>query len=212
MVAGVAALLALVAVGQNYAGLLATAGGRPVVGPQVTLATPRAPVHVEAARSEDFRALNGLFAHLAARLPADAPLFAFPALGFVAYGLGRWTPTPHDYFFPGRPDHRAEVEIVRRLDAVRPPSLPRGALCPRGEFRTLRRVPAPHRRRATRGAAGRRTPARGARPGRALRPPRRSRPRHPARRHGSLPRPRPHAGGRDRARGRVGARQVEAAP
>ena len=121
LVAGVAALLALASVGQNYAGLLATAGGRPVVRPQVTLATPRAPVHVEAARSEDFRALNGLFAHLAARLPADAPLFAFPALGFVAYGLGRWTPTPHDYFFPGRPDHRAEVEIVRRLDAVRPP-------------------------------------------------------------------------------------------
>src|SRR5207244_1002349 len=121
LVAGVAALLALASVGQNYAGLLATAGGRPVLRPQVTLATPRAPVHVEAARSEDFRALNGLFAHLGPRLPADAPLFAFPALGFVAYGLGRWTPTPHDYFFPGRPDHRAEVEIVRRLDAVRPP-------------------------------------------------------------------------------------------
>ena len=46
--------------------------GRPVLRPQVALVTQRAPVHVEATRADDFRALNGVFRHLDTRLPPGA--------------------------------------------------------------------------------------------------------------------------------------------
>jgi HEAT repeat protein len=107
-----AALLAGLSTIPNLAG--------PFAKQHIGLASHHAPIVVEAERAEDVQALNGVIAYLRGKGEFHEPLFHFPALALVPYMLGRPTPTPHDYFFPGRPDHRAEVEIVRRLETVQP--------------------------------------------------------------------------------------------
>jgi hypothetical protein len=112
-------LLSLIACAPNFSGLL-VARQAGASGGYVQVDSPSLPIRVEAVRGTDLRAFNATLAHLRARLEPGEPIFAFPALSLFAFALGHPTPAPHDYFFPGRPDHLAEAEILRDVDAARP--------------------------------------------------------------------------------------------
>jgi hypothetical protein len=115
-VVGGAAALAVVAIVPNGWGLVE--GRR---NGWVVLPSPRAPVRVEATRATDLVALGDLLDDLQGRRRPGDRIFGFPAMALVPFALGALTPTPHDYFFPGRPDHADEAEIVRLLADDPPP-------------------------------------------------------------------------------------------
>jgi hypothetical protein len=118
--AGAGVLLALAALVPSLAGIVSFDGGWPHRPPQVALESDRLPIHVEVERGEDIRAVNVLLDHLRRHVDPHEPIFAFPAAAMVPFALGLRTPTAHDYFFAGRPDHLEEAGIVRRLRDVAP--------------------------------------------------------------------------------------------
>ncbi len=82
-----------------------------------------APVGVEAGRADDLRALAAAGERLQTEVAPGDPSVGFPSIGVLLFLTGGRNPTPHDYFYPGRPDHREEAEIVDTLAATRPASL-----------------------------------------------------------------------------------------
>jgi hypothetical protein len=81
---------------------------------------PRVRVRVDPTVADDLaafdRTVNFLRSHTT---PGEAAL-AFPALTGVLFAAGLTSPVPHDYWYPGRPDHDDEAAMVASLRAAPP--------------------------------------------------------------------------------------------
>ncbi len=80
------------------------------------------PVGVEKDRDHDLQELQEVAAFVERWTEPQEEIFVFPALAIVPFVTDRRTPLPHDYFFPGRPSHADEADMVAELEAD-PPAL-----------------------------------------------------------------------------------------
>ncbi len=102
--------------------------GEKVAGPVAALsaASPRRPlpsqldVHVEAAAGDDLAAVAATVAFVRAHSDAGEALWSFPATSGLLFAAGRANLAPHDYWYPGRPDHAEEARVLALLRETRP--------------------------------------------------------------------------------------------
>jgi hypothetical protein len=94
-------------------------------GQRIRDTTPMAraalPVEVERDRDRDLRELRAVADFVSRSTRPDEPIVAFPALAMIPFLTDRTTPVAHDYFFPGRPDHAAEAEMVAAIEETKAP-------------------------------------------------------------------------------------------
>ncbi|MBI5503990.1 MAG: hypothetical protein HY899_04265, partial [Deltaproteobacteria bacterium] len=86
-------------------------------------AAPRSdalPVRVEPGAEDDLQALQRAGAFVRERTAEHETVWAFPATSGVLFAADRTSPLHHDYWFPGRPDHGAEAEMLASLRADPP--------------------------------------------------------------------------------------------
>jgi len=82
--------------------------------------SPLLPVCVEAGAEDDLEAFERTAAFVRNHTAADETVWAFPATSGVLFAADRTSPLHHDYWFPGRPDHGAEAEMLAGLRADPP--------------------------------------------------------------------------------------------
>jgi hypothetical protein len=87
-----------------------------------TALAARVGVRIEAAADDELDELARTVAWLDAHAEADEPVLSFPATSGVLFAAGLTNPSPHDYWFPGRPDHEEEARVLA-LVAADPPRL-----------------------------------------------------------------------------------------
>lgn len=90
-------------------------------GPRLPFAV--APVRVERVHDAGLADLGAAATRLAALVPPGGASLTFPAVDVALFLSGARNPTPYHYFFPGRPDHHEEAEIVDALAAAPPAAL-----------------------------------------------------------------------------------------
>jgi len=78
-------------------------------------------VGVEATVGQDLASLRRVVGFVETHTKPTDPLFGFPAMAAVNFLSRRDSPVRHDYFFPGRPAHTEEAEVVQTLAAAPPP-------------------------------------------------------------------------------------------
>ncbi len=102
-----------------FAGVRLVDGQRTRVVPR-TLPWDRAPVWVNAGAAGDLLDLAAAAEHLTRSTTVREPVFYFPAMTLAAFLTDRPNPTRHDYYYPGRPDHGEEAEVIATLARTRP--------------------------------------------------------------------------------------------
>ncbi|HYC54604.1 MAG TPA: hypothetical protein VEL28_06680 [Candidatus Binatia bacterium] len=83
-------------------------------GPQVAMPLTL-PVHAEAKADDELEAIARVTEHLHANTQSNEPVWSFPATSALLYAAQRSNPLPHDYWFPGRPDHAEEQRMLAIL-------------------------------------------------------------------------------------------------
>lgn len=113
-----ASALALEAAPNVTAALAARREGAPRFGlPQ------RLDVHVEARAGDELDAIAKTVSFLTQRTEPGDGVWGFPALSGIVFAASRRNPLPHDYWFPGRPDHAEEARVIATLKEKTPAAL-----------------------------------------------------------------------------------------
>lgn len=84
---------------------------------------PAVAIGLEAVHARDLRDLGAAAADLARLVPPGGTSVGFPAAAAVLLLSDTVNPLAHDYFYPGRPDHREEAEMLDRLVTAPPVAL-----------------------------------------------------------------------------------------
>jgi hypothetical protein len=91
-------------------------------GTQVDLLvdSPTVAARVEPSTADDLTAFGLATDFLTRHTTPGEPVLAFPALTGFLYAARLTSPVPHDYWYPGRPDHDDEAVMVANLRAAPP--------------------------------------------------------------------------------------------
>lgn len=112
--------IALVARGAPFVDARLAFSPFPEVRATTNLGHAPLPVVLEQDRDHDLRELRAVADAVQELTDPGATIFAFPALAIVPFVTDRTTPVAHDYFFPGRPSHADEADMVERIAAAAP--------------------------------------------------------------------------------------------
>lgn len=77
-------------------------------------------VHVETEAEDELAELQRTVTWLRQHTQAGEPVLSFPATSGVLFAAELSNPSPHDYWFPGRPDHDEEQRVLGLLEAKPP--------------------------------------------------------------------------------------------
>lgn len=98
------------------------------LGPMAAVITPapstpmpaRLDVRVEAAAGDELEAIASTLSYLERHADPGETLWSFPATSGLLFAAGATNAAPHDYWYPGRPDHAEEQRVLGLLSDARP--------------------------------------------------------------------------------------------
>ena len=82
--------------------------------------TPTIKARAEPGTADDLAAFGDAAAFLRSHTTPGEPVLAFPALTGLLFATQLTSPVPHDYWYPGRPDHDDEAAMVATLRTAPP--------------------------------------------------------------------------------------------